>query len=93
MSWDKRCDNCVHSRPDWVDVNNSDHYCDNDVSDFNGKEVLTPSHCTWDIDDDLKSALNAKNPAARENAEFWSKQKLDHVEFMFSESRNYKYTV
>ena len=56
------------------------------------------SHCTWDIDDDLKSALNAKNndfltPAARESAEFWSKQKLDHVEFMLSESRNYKYTV
>ena len=73
-------------------------YVPSDVSDFNGKEVLTPSHCTWDIDDDLKSALNTKNndfltPAARESAEFWSKQRLDHVEFMFSESRNYKYTV
>ena len=69
-------------------------YVPSDVSYFNGKEVLTPSHCTWDID----SALKAKNndfltPAARESAEFWRKQKLDHVEFMFSESRNYKYTV
>ena len=62
-------------------------YVPSDVSDFNGKEVLTPSHCTWDIDDDFLT------PAARESAEFWSKQKLDHVEFMLSESRNYKYTV
>lgn len=60
--------------------------------------TTTATECAWDIDDDLKSALNAKNndfltSAARESAEFWSKQKLDHVEFMLSESRNYKYTV
>ena len=53
MSWDKRCNNCVHSRPDWVNVNNSDHYCDNEESEEYGNncEYIFGCEC-WEEDEE-----------------------------------------
>lgn len=39
MSWDKRCDNCIHRVPDWTNEQNSDHYCDNEDSDEYGQNT------------------------------------------------------
>lgn len=54
MSWDKRCDNCVYSRPDWTNVFNSDHYCSNEDSEEygNNTEYLLFGCDDWKGEDD-----------------------------------------
>ena len=36
MSWDKRCDNCIHSVTDWTNPMNGDNYCRNEESEEYG---------------------------------------------------------
>ncbi len=45
MKTEKSCDNCIYSIPDWTNVCNPDHYCDNQKSEGYGYNVEYLNGC------------------------------------------------